>query len=238
MSKERLDKCLVKLGIGSRTEVKKIINSSKIKVNNIIIKQADYKIDIENDEIKFLDKIIGLKEFEYYIINKPSGCVCALDDKIHKTIMSYIDDKRKGLVPVGRLDIDTEGLLLITDDGKLNHRLLSPSHHITKTYFAKIKGILPQNSIEIFKKGIELDDGITKEAELEILGKEKDLTLVKLSITEGKFHQVKRMFIALSCEVVYLKRVAFASLVLDEKDLPLGKFRRLTKEEIASLKAL
>ena len=236
MALERLDKCLVKLGIGSRTEVKKLINFGRVKVNENIIIKPEFKLDVEKDELKVDDIDIELKEFEYYVLNKPAGCICALEDKKHKTVMSYINDARKGLVPVGRLDIDTEGLLLITDDGKLNHRLLSPAHHVPKVYFAKVSGVLPKDSIELFEKGIELDDGITKPAKLEILDKEHELNLVKLTISEGRFHQVKRMFIALSCEVVYLRRISFASLSLDKIDLDLGEYRKLTKEEIAGLK--
>lgn len=237
MALERLDKILVKLGLGSRTEAKKMILSSRVKVNFNIITKSDIKIDSKKDIISIDDKIFDIKQYEYYIINKPKDCICARKDKFHKTVMSFIDDNRKDLVPVGRLDIDTEGLLLITDDGKLNHLLLSPKRHVPKTYFAKISGNLPSTAVDIFAKGMELDDGMTKPAKLEILSNSDSLTNVNLTIVEGRFHQVKRMFLNLSCKVEYLKRISFANLTLDEAELPLGSYRRLNDNELEKLKS-
>jgi pseudouridylate synthase len=237
MALERLDKCLVKLGVGSRSEVKTYILNGRVKVNGLVVNRPETKADSLKDVINFDGKSFALEEFVYYIINKPKDCICALKDNKHKTVMEYLDDRRKGLVPVGRLDIDTEGLLLITDDGALNHRLLSPAHHVPKVYYALIEGSLPEDAADKFLEGIELDDGPTKPAYLKIIEKNSEGAKVELTISEGRFHQVKRMFAALSCKVVYLKRTAFAGIILDENELKPGEYRKLTKEETDALKA-
>lgn len=236
MSIERLDKILVKLGLGSRKEAKVLVGNGRLKLNGKLVLKSDIKINTQLDILELDNKILDLEEFVYYVINKPKNCVCALKDNIHATVMSYIEDKRIGLVPVGRLDLDTTGVLLITDDGKLNHNLLSPSKHVKKVYKALIKGQLPDNVIDLFKQGIVLDDGICKEANLEIIEK-SELSTVKLEIIEGRYHQVKRMFLSISCEVVELERIEFANLNIEKLNLAYGKYRKLTKEEIEALKS-
>lgn len=232
----RLDKFLVDLGIGTRSEVKKYIASSKVSINGQIVKKADTKFEPEHTEVRFENQILNYQEFVYFMLHKPAGCVTANSDNLHTTVMDYIKEGRKGLVPVGRLDIDTEGLLLITNDGDLNHRLLSPSHHVPKIYYAKIEGELPKDAILRMQEGLVLEDGLeTKPAKLEILDRNEQGTQVNLTIYEGKFHQVKRMFAALHTKVVYLKRLSMGSLHLDESLLP-GEYRRLTAEEVDELK--
>lgn len=232
----RLDKFLVDLGIGSRSEVKKYISASKVSLNGQIVNKPDIKFEPEHTEVRFENQILSYREFEYFMLHKPAGCVTATSDNLHKTVMDYIKESRKGLVPVGRLDMDTEGLLLITNDGDLNHRLLSPVHHVPKTYYARIEGVLPEDAGVRMKEGLLLDDGLqTKSADLKILSQGVQDAEIELTIFEGKFHQVKRMFAALDTKVVYLKRLSMGSLQLDESLLP-GEYRRLTAEEIDELK--
>lgn len=232
----RLDKFLSEMGIGTRTEVKKIIRSGVVTVNDVIEKKPELKIDIEKDIVCCRNKKIAYKKYEYYLLNKPAGCVSATEDKVHKTVMDFITNKvHDDLFPVGRLDIDTEGLLLITNDGALAHELLSPVKHVDKTYYALIEGIVTDEDVYFFEKGVDIGDGvITKPAELKIL-ESKPISQIELTITEGKFHQVKRMFEAVGKRVVYLKRVSMGSLTLPD-DLETGKFRSLTEDEIKDLK--
>ncbi len=237
MAVERLDKCLVKLGLCTRSEAKKWVLAGRLRVNEELVKKAEQKLDTGKDVLYLDGAALDLSDFVYYVLHKPGGCVCALRDAVHKTVMDYIEEKRKGLVPVGRLDMDTEGILLLTDDGALNHRLLAPGKHVPKLYYAEITGRLPEDAVEQFRRGIVLSEGPCKEAKLRILKKGENFSEIELEISEGRFHQVKRMFHALSCEVRYLKRIAFAGLILDEFDLAPGEYRRLTEEEIARLQA-
>lgn len=225
----RLDKYLADMKVGTRSSVKEIIKKGRIKVNEKVVKSSDYKVS-ENDEVKLDDEIINYLEYEYIILNKPQDYLSAKEDKYDKTIMELINSKRKDLVPVGRLDKDTEGLILITNDGQLNHKLLDPKNHVDKKYYVEVDTKIIDNAEEIFSKPMDLGDFISKPAKFERI----DDYHAYLTISEGKFHQVKRMFSKISSEVIYLKRVSFKNLELG--DLKLGEYRYLTDEELQKLK--
>lgn len=227
----RLDKFLTEMGIGTRTEVKKYIKQGKVKVDGETVKLPETKVDAGRQEITYLEHPVQYKAFEYVMLNKPAGVVSATTDAREKTVLDLISEKkRKDLFPVGRLDKDTEGLLLITNDGELAHRLLAPKKHVDKVYYAKVKGVVTERDVIAFAEGISIGQGETaKPAVLEILVSDV-LSEIRLTIQEGKFHQVKRMFAAVGKEVVYLKRLSMGSLILDESLRP-GEYRPLTKEE-------
>lgn len=250
----RLDKYLTELGVGTRSEVKKLIKAKQITVNGAIATKPEMKIEEQSDEVCLRGEKLLYKAYEYYLFHKPAGCVTATEDKMHKTVMDYLTETvRNDLFPVGRLDIDTEGLLLITNDGALAHDLLSPSKHIAKTYYAKVLGHVTEEDVLLFAKGVDIgEDKPTKPAKLVILrtdGCAEDETVlpennvhehtiiseIELTITEGKFHQVKRMFQAVGKEVIYLKRLSMGSLTLPA-DLACGEYRALTEEELVSLR--
>ena len=232
----RLDKFLKENGICSRSEAKKILKLGLVKVNNTIIKDSDYKIDENKDIVTYKDEIIKYEEFVYLMINKPAGVISATDDKYDKTILDLVSEyKYKNLFPFGRLDKDSVGLVILSNDGKLAHELLSPKKHVEKKYYLRIKGILDNKDIEKFKEGIALEDNYKcKEAKLEII-KSDEISECYVTISEGKFHQLKRMFKMLNKEVVYLKRISFGEIDLDE-NLKEGEYRLLTNDEIAKLK--
>lgn len=232
----RLDKFLTELGVGTRSEVKKFLKAGQVTVNGEKATKPEQKIDENKDVVSYQGKILAYQQFEYYLFHKPAGCVTAVTDAMHKTVMDYMKDlARKDLVPVGRLDIDTEGLLLITNDGQLSHELLSPTKHVPKTYFAKIDGIVTEEDVNLFAEGVDIGEKkLTKPAKLEILVSDT-VSEIELTISEGKFHQVKRMFEAVGKKVVYLKRISMGNLVLDETLLP-GEYRPLTETEIDCLR--
>jgi 16S rRNA pseudouridine516 synthase len=235
--KMRLDKLLATVGYGSRKEVKKMLKTGAVKVNGEVIKDAKFHVDAESSSVAVHGEPVVYKEFIYLMLNKPQGVISATEDREHKTIIDLLefDDAVREPFPVGRLDKDTEGLLLITNDGQLSHQLLSPKKHVPKTYYAKVDGIVTEADIVAFKEGVTLEDGYeTKPAQLEILNSDNE-SEIKLTITEGKFHQVKRMFEAVGKKVVYLKRLSMGSLRLDET-LMLGEYRELTDEELEQLK--
>lgn len=228
----RLDKFLVEMGVLTRSQSREAAKKGRILVNGEAEKRPDRKIRPEEDKVVVDGRPISYAKYEYYMLNKPQGVVSATEDGRYPTVVELIDEKlRKDLFPAGRLDIDTEGLLLITNDGALAHRLLSPKNHVDKIYFAKICGTLPANAKELFQEGIVLSDGTkTMPAKLET-GAEDGILL---TIHEGKFHQVKRMFEAVGCQVVYLKRLSMGPLVLDENLKP-GEYRKLTEKELEQL---
>ena len=234
----RLDKYLVACAIGSRTEVKNFLKSGRVTVNGKKEKSAKLQIDEGTDEIHFDGEKLDYEEFVYYMMNKPQGVISATEDPKHKTVLDLLDDyaRAKEVFPVGRLDIDTYGLLLLTNDGKLAHALLSPKRHVDKTYLAQVKGIMTDEDIETFAQGIPLKDFTCQPAKLELvsLDKEENQSLVRVTIAEGKFHQVKRMVAYCGKEVVDLQRLTMGTLTLDE-DLKRGEWRRLTKEELEAL---
>lgn len=232
----RLDKYLVEMGIGTRSQIKEAAKKGRIQVDGVVEKKTDRKIDPDKETVSFDGRTISYVKYEYFMLNKPQGVVSATEDNLHRTVLDLIDDRqRKDLFPVGRLDIDTEGLLLITNDGDLAHRLLSPKHHVDKQYYAHVTGCLPADAAAQFKQGIRLTDGTpTLPADLEIIADDGEKTEILLTIREGKFHQVKRMFEALECKVVYLKRMSMGCLRLDE-NLKTGEYRSLTAAEIEDL---
>ena len=232
----RIDKMLANLGYGSRKEVKTLLKNKAVKVNDEIIKDAKYQVDPTVDDILLYNEKIEYKDFIYLMMNKPPGVISATEDTREETVIDLlqIEDSVYSPFPVGRLDKDTEGLLLITNDGKLAHRLLSPKKHVPKTYFAVIKGIVGEEDISAFQNGVTLDDGyVTKPGYLKIL-KSGETSDIELTISEGKFHQVKRMFESVGKKVMYLKRISMGPLLLDET-LELGEYRELTDEEIELL---
>lgn len=234
----RLDKYLADMSVGTRQEVKKYIRQGRVKINEDIIKQPEYKIREDEDKVAFDGAPVAYETFEYYMLNKPAGVISATEDKRDKTALDLIKEKkRKDLFPVGRLDKDTEGLLLITNDGALAHRLLSPKKHVDKCYYAKISGCVTEDDVRVFKERINIgtqeEPEWTMPAELKILEK-GTVSRIRLTIREGKFHQVKRMFLAVGKEVVYLKRERMGALVLDEELAP-GEYRKLTDSELKSI---
>lgn len=233
----RLDKYLADMGCGTRSEVKGYIKRKRIKVNGIICSFSDYKIS-DTDQVTFDDKLISYVHFEYYMLNKPAGVVSATRDNLCDTVLDLITSrKREDLFPVGRLDKDTEGLLLITNDGELAHRLLSPKKHVDKVYYARILGRVDEQDKKSFLQGVDIgEESLTLPAHLNII-KSDEISEIELTIHEGKFHQVKRMFEAVGKEVVYLKRISMGGLKLD-KSLELGAYRELTESEIQYLKSI
>lgn len=236
--KMRLDKFLSDMLSETRKEVKSYIKKGRIKVNENKKPASDEKIDLENDKVYFDGRLISYTKFFYYMMNKPPEVITSTEKGRTKTVMDVLLENGlscpffEQLSPVGRLDKDTVGLLFITNDGELNHRLLSPKNHVPKTYFARLDKEADDGDILSFKEGLDLGDFFTKPAQLEILD---DRTHVKVTITEGKFHQVKRMFEKVGKNVIFLKRLTMGSLTLDEA-LSLGEFRELTPFEVSRLK--
>ncbi len=236
MALVRLDKFLANMGVGTRSEVKNLIKSKKITIDDVIVTSPDMKIDLEHNIVKANGIVVSYIEYEYYMLNKPAGVISATEDKHCSTVIDLIkDSNKKDLFPVGRLDKDTEGLLLITNDGALAHDLLSPKKHIPKTYYAKVAGHMDAAVINAFKEGVDIgEDKPTLPAELKILNS-NEVSEIELTIYEGKFHQVKRMFEAVGSKVLYLKRISMGSLQLDNS-LELGEYRALTLDELKTLK--
>ena len=239
----RLDKLLAHTGFGTRKEVKKIIRDKYVSVNGEVVRNAGEKVDPDKDDVRISGQRIYYEEFVYFMLNKPAGVISATEDYVHDTVIDLLEpaDSVQEPHPVGRLDKDTEGLLLLTNDGKLTHQLTSPKKEVDKTYYAFVSGRVDQEDIEKFKEGILLkeddEDYLTLSADLEILevDEEAETSEVYVTIREGKFHQVKRMFHAVDKEVLYLKRISMGDLALDE-NLELGEYRRLTEEELAKIK--
>lgn len=240
----RLDKFLTECGAGTRTEVKKYIKAKQIQVNDVTAEKPEMKVNETEDVITWKGKVLKYQQFHYYMFHKPAGCVTARKDNVHKTVMSYFPaELQKDLSPVGRLDLDTEGILLFTNDGALNHHLMSPTHHMEKTYYALLDKPVPPEAVELFQKGIDIgDEKPTLPAKLRILepivctntqGDQGEIFGAELTLQEGRFHQVKRMFQAVGCTVTYLKRLSIGSLTLG--DLKPGEFRELTQDEVLML---
>ena len=236
----RLDKFLANSGIGTRKEVKEILKKKKISVNGIFVKDGKIHIDEKKDVIKYENEVISYKPFVYIMMNKPAGVISATEDSHHKTVIDLLNNKYRtyDVFPIGRLDIDTEGLLLLTNDGILSHNLLSPKKHVDKKYYVKIAKPLSENDVKTLENGIKLEENfVTKKANVEIISEdlESNSYRVYITICEGKFHQVKRMFKAVDNEVLYLKRIKMGNLLLDQ-NLKLGEYRELTEEELDELK--
>lgn len=236
IKKERVDKVLANLGHGSRKEIKKLCKDGEVKIDGEVIKDSSYKFDPFSSEIVVKGEQVTYREYIYLMMNKPQGVVSATCDNLHETVIDLIDDEFKAFdpFPVGRLDIDTEGLLLISNDGKLSHKILSPKKKIKKTYYAEVEGFVTESDAEAFSEGVYIDDDYkTLPAELKIL-ECGEVSKVELTIVEGKFHQVKRMFHAVEKEVIYLQRIKMGTLSLDE-ELDLGEYRELTEYELKQL---
>ena len=231
----RLDKYLADAGAGSRADVKKQIRWGKVTVDGKTIRQPEFKIDEATAEVTYKKEPVVYQKMKYYMLHKPAGVVSATNDKKEKTVLDLLDAKlKKDMFPVGRLDKDTEGLLIITNDGDLAHRLLSPKKHVDKVYYAKVDGVVTQKDVEIFAEGMDIgNEEVAKPSKLVIL-KSDEISEIELTIQEGKFHQVKRMFHAVGKEVIYLKRLSMGTLKLDETLEP-GKYRALTEEEVEAL---
>ena len=229
----RLDKYLVSMQVGSRSEVKDFCKKGFITVNGAVCRQSDTKIDENKDEIAFKGQVLSYEKYRYYMLHKPAGVVTATKDPHDKTVLDLLSGvNTKDLSPAGRLDKDTEGLLLLTNDGELIHNLLSPKKHVDKTYYVKTRDVLSPADLEALEKGVDIgEDTLTLPAKAYLTG-DKELLLI---IHEGRFHQVKRMLQAVNNEVLYLKRMSFGSLKLDERLAP-GAFRPLTEQEILELK--
>jgi 16S rRNA pseudouridine516 synthase len=241
---QRLDKILSHMGYGTRSEIKRLVKNGSVQVNGKAAKDSGLQVDPHEDRIAVDGETITYKTFIYLMLNKPPGVVSATEDNRERTVIDLLDEKYRHFdpFPVGRLDKDTEGLLLLSNDGKLAHNLLSPRKHVTKTYFAEVHGEVGEDDIIAFRRGVPLDDGyVTMPAELTILRVHKGedaphpLSKIELTIREGKFHQVKRMFQSVGKKVTYLKRMAMGPLKLDEH-LGVGEYRELTEEEVQALK--
>ncbi len=224
------------MGYGSRKEVKILLKSKAVEVNGLVAKDVSLHVDTDADEILVLGEKVVYTEFIYLMMNKPPGVISATEDKHDQTVIDLLDPLAQHFkpFPVGRLDKDTEGLLILTNDGHLTHQLLSPKKHVPKLYFAVIEGKVTEDDVKKFKEGVTLDNGyFTKPGELTILSS-GDVSEIELSIMEGKFHQVKRMFESVGKKVTYLKRMRMGSLQLDET-LELGDYRHLTEDELEAL---
>lgn len=228
----RLDKFLCDMGIGTRSQVKEGIRKGFAEVNASICKRPETQVG-DHDQITWQGKPVRYVSMEYYMLNKPAGVLSATEDPHQKTVLDLIEDKkRKDLFPVGRLDKDTEGFLLITNDGQLTHQLLSPKRHVDKVYYARVEGILKEAYVKLFEEGLDIgDEKLTMPASLEILSPHE----ARLTLREGRFHQVKRMMEAVGCEVTYLKRLSMGPLTLDSSLAP-GEYRTLTEQEVQLLK--
>lgn len=231
----RLDKFLCEMGVGTRSEVKTYLKKGQVTVNGEIIKKPETKIDENNAVVCFQGQELIFEAVQYFLLNKPAGCVTATRDHLSETVMRFLpENRRDDLFPVGRLDKDTEGLLLITNDGQLAHELLSPKKHVDKTYFAVIDGEVKEEHKQLFLKGLDIgDEDLTMPAKLEIL-KSGETSEIELTIQEGRFHQVKRMFEAIGTKVTYLKRISMGPLTLGS--LQPGEVRTLSENEIEQLK--
>ena len=236
---DRLDKIISNLGYGSRKDVKSFVKKGIVEVDGKVVKDNGLLIDPEKSVIKINGEEILYREYIYLMMNKPDGVISATHDNKDETVIDLLNLEHQVFepFPVGRLDKDTVGLLLLTNDGELNHRLISPKWHVDKVYYAEIDEKVDEKDILAFKKGITLDDGYKcLEAKLEILSSSDDGSKIRLTIQEGKFHQVKRMFEAVGKKVIYLKREEFGGLYLDP-DLEEGEYRELTDEELSLLKS-
>ena len=232
----RLDKYLCETGFGTRSQVKDLLKKGQVMVNGEVVKKPELKINETTDQILCQGKKASYQKNIYLMLHKPAGVVSATEDNREKTVLDLVrpEDRKNGLFPVGRLDKDTEGLMLLTDDGELAHRLLSPKKHVDKTYYAKIDGQVTEEHVKQFREGLDIgDEKKTLPAVLTIL-LSGPVSEIEVTIHEGRFHQIKRMFEAVGCKVTYLKRLSMGSLVLDET-LPPEEYRPLTEAELEDL---
>ncbi|MET3291258.1 rRNA pseudouridine synthase [Brevibacillus fluminis] len=236
MKRERLDKVIANMGVGTRKEVKQLVKQQLITVDEVVATDPGMHIIPDTQVIKLDGHVLSFKRWIYVMMNKPPGVISATEDSRHETVVELLPTEWAVKVhPVGRLDIDTEGLLLLTNDGQLSHNLTSPKKKVDKEYFARVDGRVTEEHIAGFAKGVELEDFTTLPAKLEILSADEHQSETKVTIMEGKFHQVKRMFAAFGLNVTYLKRLRMGTLVLDESLAP-GEYRELTETELENLR--
>lgn len=244
----RLDRFLANSGVGTRKEVKDILKKRKIKVNDVIMLDGSVHVNENEDIVKYNDEVINYRPFVYIMMNKPDRVISATEDKEHKTVIDLLGNNYRtySLFPVGRLDIDTEGLLILTNDGILTHNLLAPNKHVDKKYYVELRDPVTEEAAKKLESGIELEgDFVTKNAKVEVIENseepinkktgERNPSKAYITISEGKYHQVKRMFKAVNNKVEYLKRIQMGNLVLDE-NLKIGEYRELTEKELKILK--
>ncbi|MBM7643030.1 pseudouridine synthase [Streptococcus loxodontisalivarius] len=233
----RLDKLLGQAGYGSRGQVKKLIRSRQVTVDGQLATADNLNVDPNLQDIRVSGKKLSYSPDVYFLLNKPAGSVSAVRDKEHQTVIDLLDEKDRvaGLYPVGRLDRDTEGLVLLTNNGPLGYRLLHPKHHVDKTYYVEVNAALEADAPAFFENGIAFLDGkVCKPAKLEIISSGSEISSAYITISEGKFHQVKKMFLAYGVKVTYLKRISFGPFHLG--NLESGAYRSLTEEEKKKLK--
>lgn len=233
----RLDKLLGQAGFGSRGQVKKLIRSQQVRVDGVLATADSLNVDPNLQTLTVFGKPLSYLPEVYYILNKPAGVVSAVRDQQHETVIDLIkkEDRKEGLYPVGRLDRDTEGLVLITNNGPLGFRLLHPKHHVNKTYYVEVNGELAKDAPSFFENGIAfLDGSVCKPAKLQLISSSPEVSCAYITILEGKFHQIKKMFLAYGVKVTYLKRISFGPFELG--NLPVGEYRELTAEEKNSLR--
>ena len=232
----RLDKYLCETGFGTRSQVKDLLKKGQVMVNGEVVKKPELKINETTDQILCQGKKASYQKNIYLMLHKPAGVVSATEDSREKTVLDLVspEDRKNGLFPVGRLDKDTEGLLLLTDDGELAHRLLSPKKHVDKTYYAKIDGQITEEHVKQFREGLDIGDEKKTLPAVLTIQLSGPVSEIEVTIHEGRFHQIKRMFEAVGCKVTYLKRLSMGSLVLDET-LQLGEYRPLTEAELEGL---
>lgn len=236
--KIRIDKMLSNVGLGTRKQIKQDAKNGSVKINDEIVKDSSKIIDTDKDEVKYKNEIVKYVQYIYLMMNKPAGVVSATEDNYDETVIDLLRPEHSFYepFPVGRLDKDTEGLLIITNDGQLTHDLLSPKKHVDKTYYAEIDDIVTEEDILAFEEGVILNDGYkTMPAKLKVIENGYASSKCLITIKEGKFHQIKRMFIAVDKEVTYLKRLSMGNLELDET-LELGEYRQLTEQELKILR--
>lgn len=235
----RLDKFLCDMQLGTRSQVKEAVRKGLVSVNDQTITSPDFKLDIKNDNVSYEGRQLMYQNLFYYMLHKPAGVVTATKDQQAPTVMELLSDARgKNLAPVGRLDKDTEGLLLVTNDGELAHRLLSPEKHVKKTYYVECFGVLTTDKQKLLENGVDIGDkALTHPADVRLLSQCACSYTMELTITEGRFHQVKRMVQAVGGQVTYLKRLSMGTLSLD-RGLQKGAYRPLTEKEILDLKQL
>ncbi|WP_209123927.1 pseudouridine synthase [Alkalihalobacillus sp. BA299] len=234
----RIDKLLANVGFGTRKEVKKLLKTGVVHVDGETVKDGKFHVDPDKQSVTVHGEQVEYKQYIYLMLNKPKGVISATEDNQHETVIDLLAFEHAIYepFPVGRLDKDTEGFLILTNDGKLSHELMSPKKHVAKTYVATVKGEVTEEDVKKFKEGVELDDGyVTKPGHL-VIREGGPISTIELTITEGKFHQVKRMFLAVGKKVLELKRISIGPLHLDPK-LRLGEYREMTDEEVELLRS-
>ncbi|MDO5331944.1 MAG: pseudouridine synthase [Bacillota bacterium] len=233
MSLTRLDKYLCDGNVGTRSKVKELLKAGRVRVNDTVVKDGSVKINTDSDKVYFDGRELTVEKLRYFMLNKPAGCVSATKDKLSDTVLDMLKgEDTRDLFPVGRLDKDTEGFLLITNDGELAHNLLSPKKHVEKKYYVRLNGQISEEAVKKVEDCIDIgDDKPCLPAKVEVLKDDE----VNITITEGRYHQVKRMFQAVGLEVIYLKRISMGKLSLDETLAP-GEYKKLGKEDIEQIR--